>query len=733
MAMIGRPIDRIDGHLKVTGAAKYVAEFRVPNAVHAVLVQSTIASGSIAGFDLKEAEGMPGVLAIITPDNAGKLSTPENMPQAVPRPLLQNKDVLYNGQHIAVVVAERLEQAQAAALRVRVTYSNGEAATSMDALLGQAYPPKRFRNGARPPDSNRGDPDGTFASGAVRLDAMYVTPIEHHNAMEPHATIASWDGGKLTVWTTTQGISGAQATLAGQFGIDRSDVRIICPYLGGGFGSKGNTWPPATLAALAARTVKRPVKLVLTRAQMYTSNGYRPRTVQKLKLASDSDGRLVSMRHDGFSSMSQPSLGEFCEPVALATEMLYACPNVAVTHRLVALNAPLPTYMRAPGEASGVFALESAMDEMAIALKMDPIEFRLRNYAETDPHENKPFASKALRACYEQGAKAFGWDRRSPAPRSMRDGNTLIGWGVATSTYPTNRQPAAVRVRMDHAGNVVVQSGTQDIGTGTYTVMTQVASDALGMPVHKIRFELGDSSLPPAPVSGGSMTVASVAPSVQAACQALVDKIKDLALADTGTGWRGQTRDALQIRDGLVAGADRRVPIAALLEKLGQPFVEAEAQTKPGDEKKRFSMHAFGAHFAEVRIDQDLGQIRVSRFVGAFDAGHILNAKTARSQLIGGITYGISMALFEETQVDGETGRVVNANVAEYVMPVNADIPDIQTIVVPNDDTNSNPLGAKGIGELPMVGVAAAIANAVYHATGVRVRKVPIRTEDILV
>jgi xanthine dehydrogenase YagR molybdenum-binding subunit len=733
MSMIGKPIDRIDGHLKVTGAAKYAAEFRLPDAVHAVLVQSTIASGSIMGFDLNEARAMPGVLAIITPDNAGKLQHPEHVPQAVAGPLLQNNDILFNGQHVAVVVAESLEQAQAAGAAVRVRHSSGEAATSMDALLGQAYPPKRFRNGERPPDSNRGDPDGTFNSGAVKLDMTYVTPVEHHNPMEPHATIAAWDADRLTVWTTTQGISGAQATLAGQFGIDKANVRILCPYLGGGFGSKGNTWPPATLAALAARTVKRPVKLVLTRAQMYYSNGYRPRTVQKLKLTSDIDGKLISVRHDGFSSMSQPSLGEFCEPVALATEMLYACPNVAVTHRLVALNAPLPTYMRAPGEASGVFALESAMDEMAVALKMDPIRFRLQNYAETDPHENKPFASKALRACYEQGAAAFGWDKRSAEPRSMRDGNILVGWGFATSTYPTNRQPSAVRVRLDRASNVVVQSGTQDIGTGTYTVMTQVAADALGMPVQRIRFELGDSSLPPAPVSGGSMTVASVGPSVQAACEALIEKIKDLALADGGTGWHGQSRDALQIRDGVVSGADRRVPIAALLEKSGQPFIEVDVQTKPGSEKQHFSMHAFGAQFAEVRVDPDLGEIRVSRFTGAFDAGHVLNTKTARSQLIGGITYGIGMALLEETLIDSETGRVVNSNVADYLMPVNADVPDIQTIIVPNDDTNSNPLGAKGIGELPMVGVAAAIANAVYHATGVRVRKVPIRIEDVMV
>ena len=733
MAMTGKPIDRIDGRLKVTGAAKYAAEFRVPNAVHAVLVQSTIAAGSISGFDLKEANGMPGVVAIITPDESSKLSHPANVPQAVAGPLLQNNDILFNGQHVAVVVAETLEQAQAAAAAVRISYNHGEAATSMDAMLAQAYVPKHFRGGERPPDSNRGDPDTVFNSAVLKIDSTYVTPIEHHNPMEPHATIAAWNGNKLTVWTATQGISGAQATLAGQFGLDEADVRVICPYLGAGFGCKGNTWPPATLAAMAARKLNRPVRLVLTRAQMYTSNGYRPRTVQKLKLASDINGSLVSVRHDGFSSMSQPSLGEFVEPVALATEMLYACPNLAVTHRLVALNASLPTYMRAPGEASGVYALESAMDEMAVALKMDPIEFRLRNYADTDPHENKPFASKALRACYEQGAKAFGWEKRSAQPRSMRDGNTLIGWGFATSTYPTNRRPAAVKVRMDRAGNVVLQCGTQDIGTGTYTVMTQVASDTLGVPMQKIRFELGDSDLPAAPVSGGSMTVASVAPTVKAACEALVDRIKDLALADGNTGWHGRPHDALRVRDGLVVGPDRQVPIPALMERSDHPFIEAQAKTQPGEEKQKFSMHAFGAQFAEVRVDADLGEIRVSRFVGAFDAGHILNTKTARSQLIGGITYGIGMALLEETLVDSETGRIVNTNVAEYLMPVNADVPDIQTIVVQNDDKNSNSLGVKGIGELPMVGVAAAIGNAVYHATGVRVRKVPIRIEDILI
>ena len=704
MANIGQGIDRVDGRLKVTGQARYAAEFAVPDVVHAVLVSSTIGAGAITGFDLAAARAMPGVLAIITPDNAPKLQINGGSQQSVHAPLLQDRDIHFNGQHVAVVVAETLEQADAAASLVRVRYRRDEPVTSMDVVLGQAYTPKSFRNGTRPADSRRGDPDSAFDGGAVKVDATYITPIEHHNPMEPHATVARWDGNRLTVWTATQAISGAQQTLASLLGIEQANVHVICPYVGGGFGCKGNTWPPATLAAMAAKMVGKPVKLAVTRAQMFSSNGYRPRTVQKLRFAADEQGHLVSMRHDGFSQMSQPALGEFSEPVGLATEMLYACPNVAVTHRLVATHASLPTYMRAPGLASGNFALESTIDELAIALRQDPLEFRLRNYAEQEPHQNRPFASKALRECYSQGAEAFGWSRRSHEPRSMRDGNVLIGWGMATSTYPTHRMPAAVRVRVNANGTALVQVGTQDLGTGTYTVMSQIAADELGIPVERIQFELGDSAFPHAPVSGGSMTVASVGPAVKAACEAVRAKLQ----------------------------RDPGASLPALLARQNMDFVEGTGEAKPGDEEKRYAMHAFGAQFAEVRIDADLGEIRVSRFVGAFDAGRVMNAKTARSQLIGGIVYGLGMALLEETHVDGETGRIVNANIAEYLVPVNADVPDIRTIIVPNDELISNPLGAKGIGELPMVGVAAAVANAVYHATGVRVRKVPIRIEDLL-
>jgi xanthine dehydrogenase YagR molybdenum-binding subunit len=732
MASIGQPIDRIDGRLKVTGRAKYAAEFAVPGVVHAVLVQSTIGAGLIMSFDIAGAQAMPGVLAVITPEGAPKLPL-KGGAQMVRAPLLQDMNILFNGQHIAVVVADTLERANDAASRIRVQYRRDEPITSMDAVINQAYTPKNFRNGERPADSMRGNPDLSFSAGAAQVDATYVTPMEHHNPMEPHATIARWDGDQLTVWTATQGISSAQTALAGQFGIDPKNVRVICPYVGGGFGCKGNTWPPATLAAMAAKVVGKPVRLVVTRAQMFTSNGYRPRTVQKLRFAADADGRLVSMRHDGFAQMSLPALGEFAEPVGLATEMLYDCPNVAVTHRLVATNASLPTYMRAPGLASGNFALESAIDELAVALHMDPLEFRLRNHAEIDPHENKPYASKALRACYQQGADAFGWSRRSHEPRSMREGNYLVGWGMATSTYPTHRMPASAKVRVGANGTALIQSGTQDIGTGTYTVMSQIAADTLGMKVDRIQFELGDSNFPHAPVSGGSMTVASVGPAVLAACEAMRDKLLDLALNDQRLGWQDINRDTLRLQDQAVVGPRGRVSVAELMARKGQDFVVTASSVKAGDEAKRYAMHSFGAQFVEVRVDADLGEIRVARCVGAFDAGRVMNAKTAHSQLIGGIVFGLGMALFEEAHVDGETGRIVNANVADYLLPVNADVADITAIVVENDERTSNPLGAKGIGELPMVGVAAAVANAVYHATGVRVRKLPVRIEDLLV
>ena len=558
--------------------------------------------------------------------------------------------------------------------------------------------------------------------------------------MEPHATIALWEGDgdnkRLTVYSATQGISNTRDALAKLFGLKPEQVRAICPFVGGGFGCKGNTWPHVALAAVAASVVGRPVKLVLDRRQMFTSNGYRPRTIQRLRLGADSEGRLLALTHDGLTSMSHPALGEFSEPVGLQSEMLYSSPNNAVTHRLVPLNAPLPTYMRAPGEASGSFALESAMDELAAALKMDPLELRLRNYAETDPHEDKPFSSKALRQCYADAAEAFGWARRPVETGSMRDGSALIGWGMATATYPMNRSEAGARIVFDSDGTVAVQSGTQDLGTGAYTVMAQLATDALKLPLHRVRFELGDSDFPKAPVSGGSQSAASVGSAVLAVVERAKQRLFEMALAAKRSPVAGASVDDLELSDGFVrlrSAPHRQIAVPALLARNRLERLVVEGDAKPGDEKKRYSMHSFGAQFAEVRVDPELAQIRVTRFVGAYAAGRILNMKTARSQALGGITMGIGMALMEATRIDPNTGRVVNSNVSEYVMPVNADIPDLTTIFVEEQDRMINPAGVKGLGELPIVGAAAAVANAVWHATGIRVRDLPITPEKILV
>jgi xanthine dehydrogenase YagR molybdenum-binding subunit len=707
---LGQNIDRIDGPLKVTGAATYAAEFKVPDCVHAVLVQSTIAAGTIDGFDLSAAKAMPGVRAIITPDDTPKLAPDTGKVKQPLTGTLQGKDIAWNGQTIAVVVADTFETATAAAAAVRPRYRQGEPVSLMDEALNTARAPRNFRNGRDPASTRTGNPDQAWEQAPLKLDVTYTTPVEHHNPMELISTIAQWTGtDKLTVWTSTQSISAAQHSLATRFGLDPSNVTVLCPFVGGGFGCKGSVWPPVVLTALAAKRVGKPVKLVVTREQMFTSNGFRPNTIQKLRIAADSNGRLVSLRHDGYAQMSMSRTEEFAEPFAVASRLLYACPAIATDHKVVPVNQGLPTFMRAPGEASGVYALEGAMDELAYLAKLDPLELRLRNYAERDDTTGKPFASKGLRQCYEQASEAFGWKQRSHEPRSMRKGNVLVGWGMASGTYDTSRQPARVKVTLLADGSALVVSGTQDLGTGTYTIMAQAAADALGLPISRVKVRLGDSRLPPAGGSGGSTTAVSVVATTMDAARQARQKLSDLAQQHGG-------------------GTDP----AEILKRAKLASLDAEALGELPKQAKDYARQSFGAQFAEVHVDADLGTIHVARWVGAFDVGRPYNEKTARSQLQGGIVFGIGQALLEETRVDLPTARYVNANIAEYLMPVNADIPDIKVLMVDAPDNITSDTGGKGIGELPIVGAAAAIANAVYHATGVRVRKLPIRIDDVL-
>ena len=732
--MIGDSTQRVDAPLKTQGRARYAAEFVQPHMAHVVMVGSTIAKGRITGFDTAAALAVPGVVAIITPGQTERLHLKKADQQTVTAPLLQNEHVRFQGQPIALVAAETIEAAQHAASLVVAHYTAADSPVlNMAVAHADAYVPDHFSNGRAPADSHRGTPNDSFDSAPIKIDAVYETPPEYHNPMEPHATVAAWDNDHLTVWTATQGVSGVKHTLTAFFDLPDENVRVICPYVGGGFGSKGNAWPPITLAAIAAREIGRPARIELTREQMYANNGYRPQTHQTVKLGADHDGKLVAIRHDGITQMSDPDLGEFSESVGLATRMLYNCDNVATTHRLVATNYGLPTYMRAPGEASGVFALESAMDELAVALSMDPIALRLANHADRDGNENKPFSSKHLREAYAKGAAMFGWSRRTSTPGSMRDGNVLIGWGMATATYPANRAPASARVRILADGTALVQAGTQDIGTGTYTIMAQVAAETLGLPIERVRAELGDTSLPDAPVSGGSTTAASVTPAVLMAASSVRTRLFGLALAQGGAAFAGLTPADLRAESGAITGPHGSIAIADLLARARLPSLEAEAGARPGGDFKSYSRHSFGAQFAEVRIDPDFGTIRVSRFVGVYDVGRVLNARTGRSQLLGGIVFGIGQALLEAALPDYATGRIANNNISDYLLPVNADVNSIEVATVGTPDPVVDPLGARGMGELPIVGTAAAIANAVFHATGRRIRRLPIRVEDVIV
>ena len=736
MSNVGQPLDRTDGLLKVTGQARYSAEFQVPRLVHAVLVQSTVPAGRITRVDTHVAQAMPGVLLVMTHENAPRL--PNGGKPALEPPagrvlsLLQDDQVHYNGQPVALVVGDTLEHAQAAARMVRVEVAQQPARLDFETARADAHSPGKVQGQSA--DTTRGDVVAGMAQAAQRIEAVYGTPMETHNPMEPHATIAVWEGDSLTLYDSTQYVSGVRRTVAKTLGLSPDKLRVVCPFVGGGFGCKGSVWSHVVLAAMAARQVGRPVKLVLERPQMFGPVGGRPRTEQRIALGAASDGRFTAISHDSLTTTSM--IEDWTEPCAIVTRMLYDTPHQRTTHRLARLNVGTPTFQRAPGEATGTFALEVALDEMAYALGIDPVELRLRNDAAQDPEKRIPWSSKSLAACYRAGAERFGWARRNPQPGSMREGNTRVGWGMATATYPANRSAAAATARYLPDGTAQVESGSQDLGTGTYTVMTQVAADAMGMPVDRVHFSLGDTRMPEAPVSGGSQSVASVSPAVQAAGQqardALIAAAIAAAIADASSPLHGLAAEDITVADGVLAArSGAREPVAAVVARHGRP-IEVTAKVQPGEEKQKFSMHSFGAVFVEVHVDADLGVVRVSRIVGSYGVGRLLNAKTGRSQLMGGIVWGMGMALFEESLLDTRYGRIVNNNLAEYHVPVNADVPDIDILVLDEADAYVNPLGAKGIGEIGITGVPAAIANAVYHATGRRVRELPITLDKLI-
>ncbi len=707
-AFIGQPVSRVDGRQKVTGRATYAAEFDVPGYAHGAIVRSAMAKGRIASIDSTAAERAPGVIAVLSHRNAPKLAYREHkavVDAAIGERLhvLQDDRVSHQGQPIALVIADTLERATHAATLVRVSYAPETAITDIDHVEPVLPTRQNTDQGeGRTPETRRGDAEAVIATAAVKIEQSYVIPRENHNPIEMHATIAAWDGDRLTLWDKTQWVHNVADEIGAVFGIPAENVRVVSPFVGGAFGSGLRTWPHVTLAALGARVAKRPVKLMLSRREMYYGVGYRPHTVQRVALGASRDGRLVALVHDAHQETS--TYEEYSENLINASRFLHSCPNVYTRHRIAPMNVHTPTYMRAPGEASGVFALECAIDELAVALDIDPVELRLRNEPQQDEFKKLPFSSRSTRECYRVAAERFGWSRRNPKPRSMRDGRWLVGWGMASATYPMNYAPASAKARLLPDGTAEVMSAASDMGPGTWTSMTQVAAEMLGLPIERVKFMLGDTRLPRAPVHGGSLTMASVGSAVQAACR----KAREDALA------RGGGND-----------------ISDAMRRIGQP-VEATADVKPGDEGQRFSMHAFGAVFVEVAVDPDLGETRVRRIVGAYGAGRIVNPKTARSQSIGGMIGGIGMALMEHSVVDARNGRVTNANLAEYPLPVHADCPPTMDVIfVDEHDPHVNPLGVKGVGEIAMVGVAPAIANAIFHATGKRVRELPITPDKL--
>jgi xanthine dehydrogenase YagR molybdenum-binding subunit len=727
--LIGPGVDRVDGPMKVTGCAPYSIDFGYPDMAHAVLVRATVAAGRIRGIEAARAEAAPGVLTVITHRNTLPLRRGADTPfWRQPVPPLQDNQILHYGQYVAVVVAETAEQATAAARLIEIDYEPAEPLLDLD------DPRAEVVTNPWGLDAHRGDVAAGLASAAATVDATYTTPDETNNPMGLFATVALWDGDSLTVHDSTQWPYGVRAALAASFAIPESGIRVITPFLGGGFGAALRAWPHVTLTVLAARMTRRPVKLVLTRPEMFTGVGHRTRTVQHVRLGADRSGQLTALEHEAKSSLAVED--DNYEPVAADSATAYACPNVDTRDLQARLNIPAPTSMRAPGEAQGNFALESALDELAYAIGMDPLELRLRNYAEYQQQLGLPWSSKAQRACFARGAERFGWSARNPRPRSMRDGNWLVGYGMAGVSFFWFQQACQARASVRRDGTAVVCSAATDIGTGTYTVMSQLSAEVLGLELDQVEFRLGDTELPMSPMEGGSGLTAALGSAVQAACRGVIQAFLDTVANDPESPLRGCRLDDVTVADGRIQHGYKPgggETYSEILARHGLDELTADGDSAPPkpEDVGMAPSGAFAARFAEVRVDPDLGLVRVARIVSAVDAGRILNEKTATSQIIGGTVGGIGMALLEETVTDPASGRIANANLGDYLVPVSADIPELEVFFVGEPD-RFNPIGVKGVGEVGLVGIAAAIANAVFHATGRRIRSLPITLDQLL-
>ncbi len=734
---IGEPTSRVDGRAKVSGEAKYAAEYNLPNLVYGCVVSSAVARGKITATDVTDALQLPGVLQVFTHENSPRPAQSDDdyrddvAPPGSPFRPLHDSQIRYSAQPVALVVADSPELARYAASLIRVKYEREAHATNLDEERYRANEPKPRE--FIPAPETRGNADKAFAGAAVQLEAEYGAPVEHHNPMEPFATTVVRDeNGRLTVYDKTQGVQNVQNYLCNVFGYSKGDLRVISPFVGGAFGSGLRPQYQVFLAVLAARELKRSVRVSLTRQQMF-SFVHRPATWQRIALGAALDGTLEAVIHEAIAETSQ--FEDYSEPVVQWSGLLYRCGNVKLSHKVAQLDLYTPGDMRAPGAVWGLYALECAMDELAFKVGIDPIELRLKNYAEKDQNEEKPFSSKELRACYRLGAERFGWARRKPQPRSMREGDTLIGWGMAGGIWDAFHVTADAKAVLTADGKLTVSSATSDIGTGTYTIMTQIAAETLGLPIEDVTFKLGDSSLPYSPVEGGSWTAATVGSAVKAVCEKIGKKLFQSARQIDGSPFADSKPDDVMFVDGQIRSRNdpsRAVSLIEAMRRGGLGAIEEQASAGPTPKEMQYSRLTHSAVFAEVKIDQDLGAVRVTRVVSAVAGGRILNPKTARSQVMGAIVMGIGTALEEESVIDHAFGRFMTHNLADYHVPVNADVHDIEVIFVQEQDEIVNPLGAKGLGEIGIVGVAAAIANAVFHATGKRIRDLPITLDKLL-